>query len=189
MKNIQKGTYGYIEKRRKFEIIKTLLLFMIPLSLFAAGIIATHSRLNILTIVAVLGMLPASKSAVIMIMYIKGHGISKEDYETYEPYMKDLKTSYDNIFTTYEKTFEIPSMVVRCGNVCGISAKKYDSIGALEKHIEATLKQEGYIVNCKIFEKTEQYIERLKSISELTEDEKDLKHAEGIIQVLHDISL
>lgn len=189
MKKIQKGSYGYIDYKRRYEIIKTIIWFAIPLSLFAAGIITTSSRLNLLTVVAVLGMLPASKSAVIMIMYIKGHGITKEAYERYEPYCKSLKVSYDNIFTTYEKSYEIPSLVIRCGNVCGISAKKYDTITDLEKHIETTLKQEGYAVNCKIFEKPEQYIDRLKSILELYEDEKDQKNADGILQVLHDITL
>lgn len=189
MNQLQKGSFGYIAQKRKREMIKTVILFLIPLSLFAAGMIVTKSRLNLLTVVAVLGMLPACKSAVIMIMYLKGHGITKEDFETYEPWMQDTKRSYDNIFTTYEKTYEIPSLVVRCGNICGVSAKKYDTIAELQKHIESTLKQEGYVTNCKIFDKQEQYIERLKSIAELKESEADLKNADGILQVLHDISL
>lgn len=189
MKRIEKGKYGYLQSRRNDEIIKTAILFLIPLSLFVAGITATGSRLNLLTIVAVLGMLPACKSAVIMIMYIKAHGICQEDFACYDASVSDLMVSYDNVFTTYEKTYEIPSLVVRCGNVCGISQKKYDTIHDLEKHIEATVKQEGYTVNCKIFDSKEQYLERLKSIAKLQEEEKEKKNAEGIMQVLHDISL
>ena len=184
-----KGSYGYIAQKKKAEVCKTILLFFIPLALFFAGLIAAKSRVNLLTIVAVLGMLPASKSAVLMIMYLKGHGISEADYCQYESLMKGLTNSYDNIFTTYEKTYEIPSLVVRGGNICGVSAKKYDTIAELEKHITTCVKQEGYQVNVKFFEKKETYMERLKSIAQLEETDKDIQKDLAVLQVLHDISL
>lgn len=185
----KKGTFGYIAHRKKAEVIKTVIMFLIPLSLFLAGLVATKSRLNVLTIVAVLGMLPASKSAVLMIMYLKGHGISQEDHALYAPYTEGLVCSYDNIFTTYEKTYEIPALVVRGGNVCGISAQKYEKIHDLEKHIENCVRQEGYSVNVKFFDKKEAFLERLKSISELSETEKEAASDIAVRQVLFDISL
>lgn len=184
-----KGTFGYIAHRKKAEVIKTVIMFLIPLSLFLAGLIATKSRLNVLTIVAVLGMLPASKSAVLMIMYLKGHGITQEDYALYAPCMKDMICSYDNIFTTYEKAYEIPALVVRGGNICGISAARYDKIHDLEKHIENCVRQEGYSVNVKFFDKKEAFLERLKSISALSESEKEEAADIAIRQVLFDITL
>ena len=72
----KKGTYGYIGKQRRWEIIKTLLMFGISIALYTAGYIATKSNKNLLTLVAVLGCLPASKSAVNMIMFLKAKGCS-----------------------------------------------------------------------------------------------------------------
>ena len=188
-KKITKGSFGYISYCKKREILKTALLFLIPLSLFAAGWITTKSRLNVLTIVAVLGMLPASKSAVLMIMYLKGHGISREEHDLYAPLMEGMTGSFDLIFTTYEKTYEIPALVIRCGNIVGISAGVYETIRDLEKHIEHSVRQEGYSVCVKFFDKKEAYMQRLGSLAKLEESEADVAADLAIRQVLFDISL
>ena len=73
-------------------------------------------------------MLPASKQLVSMIMYLKAHGISEVDHEAIKEAVVPLCNSYDNIFTTYEKTYEVPSVVIRNGNVCGYVAKPYKDL-------------------------------------------------------------
>ena len=57
----KKGTFGYIKRQRRWEIIRTMLMFGISIALYAAGYIATKSNKNLLTLAAVLGCLPASK--------------------------------------------------------------------------------------------------------------------------------
>ena len=57
-----KNTYGYIDSQKKYEIIRTLVYFGISISLFIAGYVATKSKMNVLTVVAVLGCLPAAKA-------------------------------------------------------------------------------------------------------------------------------
>lgn len=184
---IQRTEKGYLEAKRKREIIKTIIYFAIPISLLIAGIMATKTKMNLLTVAAVLGMLPASRILVTTIMYIKSKGITDEDYAQIGELMQPLTGSFDNVFTTYEKTYEVPSLVVRSGNVCGYVAKEYKTLEALEKHLTTTIKKEGYSVNVKIFENIDAYKTRLMSISKLeeTEQEKDL----AILQILHDISL
>lgn len=178
---------GYLEAKRKSEIIKTIIYFAVPLSLLIAGIVATETKMNLLTIVAVLGMLPASRSLVTTIMYIKSKGISDEDYAQIGEMTQALTGSFDNVFTTYEKTYEVPSVVVRSGNVCGYVARTYKTLEPLEKHLTTCIKKEGYSVNVKIFENIDAYKTRLISMNKLgdTEQEKDL----AILQILHDISL
>lgn len=184
---VQRPDKGYLAAKSKREIIKTVIYFAIPLALFIAGIVTTKSRMNVLTIVAVLGMLPASRSLVTTIMYVKSKGISDEDYGQIKEMVSPLTNSYDNVFTTYEKTYEVPSVVVRSGNVCGYVAKEYKTLDALEKHLTTCIKKEGYSVNVKIFETLDAYKNRLQSINKLeeSEQEKDL----AILQILHEISL
>lgn len=187
MKKVQRTEKGYLAAKRKREIIKTAIYFAIPIALFVAGLVSTGTRVNVLSIVAVLGMLPASRSLVTTIMYIKAKGISDEDYAQIEELTIDVTGSFDNVFTTYEKTFEVPSLVVRSGNVCGYVAKEYKTLEALEKHLTTCIKKEGYSVNVKIFETLDAYKTRLQSLNKLeeSEQEKDL----AILQILHDISL
>ncbi len=184
---IQRNDKGYLANKRKREIIKTVIFFAVPISLLIAGILTTKTRMNVLTIVAVLGMLPASRILVTTIMYIKSKGISDEDYAQIKDLTRAVTGSFDNVFTTYEKTYEVPSVVVRSGNVCGYVTKEYKTLDALEKHLTTCIKKEGYSVNVKIFENLDAYKTRLQSLSKLeeSEQEKDL----AILQILHDISL
>ncbi len=184
---IQRNEKGYLAEKRKREIIKTIIFFLVPIALFVAGFITTKTRMNLLTIVAVLGMLPASRSLVTTIMYIKSKGISDEDHVQIKELTETLTGSFDNVFTTYEKTYEVPSVVVRSGNVCGYVSKEYKTLDALEKHLTTCIKKEGYSVNVKIFDNLDTYKTRLQSLSKLeeTEQEKDL----AIMQILHEISL
>lgn len=188
MKNkITRPAKGYLAHKTKVECIKTGILFAVPIILFAAGIYSTGSRLNLLTIVAVLGMLPASRSLVTCIMYLKGHGIPDEEHEKIHALADTLTGSYDNVFTTYERTYEVPSIVIRSGNVCGYSLKNTKYLDALEKHLSTCIKKEGYSVNVKIFDSIDAYKTRLESMNKLeeTQKEKDL----AILQILFDISL
>ena len=66
-----KGTSGYLRTQKNYEILRTVLYFAISLSLFIAGWVTTGSRENLLTIVAVLGCLPACKSLVEMFMFLR----------------------------------------------------------------------------------------------------------------------
>ena len=49
-----KNTYGYINSQKKYELIRTIVYFGVSLSLFIAGYMATKSKMNLLTVVAVL---------------------------------------------------------------------------------------------------------------------------------------
>ena len=59
-----KGTENYLNTQKKYEILRTILYFAISATLFIAGYLQTKTKVNLLTVVAVLGCLPASKSTV-----------------------------------------------------------------------------------------------------------------------------
>ena len=66
-KNQNKGQKGYLAWNKKMSICKTLVLFAISFAVYAMGIWSTGSNQNLLTIVAVLGCLPACRSAANLI--------------------------------------------------------------------------------------------------------------------------
>lgn len=85
MHRIKKGQYGYIKSQRKMEIIKTVSLFLLSLAIYLCGYWTTGTNKNLLTVVAILGCLPASKCAVNMIMFIRAKGCSEELYQKINP--------------------------------------------------------------------------------------------------------
>lgn len=166
---IQKGQFGYMKAQKKREIIKTILFFGISLAIFAMGIWSTGSKKNLLSIVAILGMLPASKSAVSMIMYLRVKECSKEIYEKIKPHTEGLTVLYELVLTTYEQTFPISSLAVCGNNIVGFAERKCD-VNAAAKHIEEMLKQNSYKKETvKIFDNLEKYLNRLDQLSEKAE--------------------
>lgn len=64
MKKVDKGKFGYLDYKKRIEIIRTAVYFALVAAIFFIGYSQTHTRLNLLTVVAVLGCLPASKALV-----------------------------------------------------------------------------------------------------------------------------
>lgn len=57
----EKGTPGYLREKLKIEILRTVVYFAIVIAVFLLGYSQTHSKKNLLTVVAVVGCLPACR--------------------------------------------------------------------------------------------------------------------------------
>lgn len=68
---LTKGNSGYIQAKKKREITKTCIEFGMVLIVFLTGYLTTKTRLNLLTVAAVLGCLPAAKALVGVIMLFR----------------------------------------------------------------------------------------------------------------------
>ena len=64
MKKCEKGTPGYLEYKKKVEIIRTVVYFLLVAAVYLLGYSQTHTNKNLLTVVAVVGCLPACKALV-----------------------------------------------------------------------------------------------------------------------------
>ncbi len=182
-----KGTKDYLKTQRKYEILRTLLYFAISLSLFIAGYIATKSRLNLLTLVAVLGCLPACKSMVGMIMFLRFKGCSAENAGQIQEKAEGLSGLFDMVFTSYEKNYNVAHMVVKGNTICGFTQEETFEEQAFYKHIDTILKAENYRdTSVKIFKDIHKYTDRLQQLKELDADENN---TEGILAVLKSVAL
>lgn len=167
-----KGTQNYLNSQKKYEILRTLLYFGISLSLFVAGYVQTGEKTNLLTIVAVLGCLPASKSAVSAIMFLRFKSCGQETVQTIEKHSQNLNCLYDMVFTSYKKNFVVAHMAVRGGTVCGFSEDASFREEEFRKHVDNLLKMDGHKdVVVKIFTNLDRYLERLEQIKALEPEE------------------
>lgn len=182
-----KGQKNYLNTQKKFEIIRTALYFAISISLYVAGYIQTGEKTNLLTIVAVLGCLPASKSAVGAIMFLRFKSLSESSATTIESHTEGLCCLYDMIFTSYKKNFAVGHLTV-CGNtVCGFSENKDFDETEFYKHISAILKMDGHKdITVKIFTDLSKYTNRLEQLKELENNEN---LTAGVISTLKSVAL
>ena len=184
-----KGERNYINNQKVYEIIRTVLLFMLSAAVFLIGYLTTHTNKNLLTIVAVLGVLPAAKSAVNMIMFLRYNSCNKELADRFEAASGDLCSAFDRVFTSYEKNYVVEHLTVHSGSVIGYAPKprkKEFKEADFEKHINNYLKAENFKdVTIKIFNDPDKYIDRLSDIQTIAKKGNE----EAVMNVLLSISL
>lgn len=183
-----KGSYGYLENRKLYTALRTVLFFLLSIGLYVIGLVTTGSNKNLLTIVAVLGCLPACKSLVNFILFLRAKGCSEGLKDALSAYDQKLTVFYDLYFTSYQMNFSISHMALKGGILCGITEDPACSAQEAQKHLETMLSQEGIKnVTVNIFSQEEAYIDRLSRLSDM--DVQDHKEKEGIVGLLYSISI
>jgi len=182
-----KGSRNYLDSQKKYEILRTVVYFAISLSLFAAGYIQTGSRMNLLTIVAVLGCLPASKSAVSAVMFLRYKSCGASTQNAVLEHSEGLDCLYDCVFTSEKKNFVVAHLAVRGNIVCGFSEDgKFDESG-FYGHINGILKLDGHKdMTIKIFTNLSRYTERLEQMKSL---DREGTKTEAVIGTLKSVML
>ena len=189
MKRAVKGNFGYIKAKRLAVLIRTIIFFAISLALFAAGYISTGKKENLLTIVAVLGCLPACKSMVNTIMFFRAEGCSSKAREAIEPLEGRLIGMYDMYFTSYQKNFALSHMVVEGKIILGYTEDRSCDRAACQEHLQTMLKQGGFKdMTITISNQLSKYCEQLKNLNQMTPEHNPEKDDEVRV-VLYDISL
>ncbi len=183
----KKGEAGYIRRRKRNVAIKTLTEFGLSVALLLLGIWQTGDRLNLLTVVAILGCLPASKSLVEWIMLMPHHSIKEDMAREIEEKGETLTKVYDMVFTSEKKIMPVESIVIAGNTICGYSSKqKIDTNGTAE-HIKKYLRANRFSnVSVKIFDN---YASYLKRVDEMKQLETEAEGEAMICRLLLNLSL
>ena len=121
----------------------------------------TDTKKNIITVIAMVGFLPACKSMVGLIMMMMQKSMKEEDYRKVKQHAGNLVTAYELYLTSYEKSEFVDCFVV-CGNkVVGYSSRLKGSPQFVEQHVRKILKQNGYKTEVKVMTDLNHYLERL----------------------------
>lgn len=183
---LSKGDYGYPAYEKKRVIIRTCIYFAISFAVYILGYLSTKTKENMLTIVAVLGLLPSCKSLVSVIMYVRIPKFSGKVYEELSGHAKSIKKLYSLYLTSYKFNFPISCFAVRDGNLIGFTEFSTCNIDECEKHIKDILSQNAIKgINIKIFKEQHRFMDRLSQLEALSPESKENE----ILTLLCDISL
>ena len=173
MKRAAKGSSGYIRYEKVKRGLIALLMFAIPLVIFFTGLITTGTRKNLLTVVAILGILPAARFAVSWIMIMLQKPAPDEVVDATQKAAPDLVKAYELTVTAYEGRMPLDAVAVRSGSVICLSLNgKKEQFAFMEKHMETILAQNGYRnVKVKIFADEKSFLERVKSMQHAEDTE------------------
>ena len=190
--NIKKGEAGYISCKKKRAIIKAVLEFGIVIALLILGIQQTGDRLNMLTLVAVLGCLPASKALVEVIMIIPHHSIEESRAKEIDEKASLLTFAYDLVLTSEHHIMPIDVVAISNNMICAYASSKKIDIPFATKHIKQMLGANQLSnVSVKIFDNYTAFLTRAEGMHNIAAVEKaDTKEKEEKIKrVLLNISL
>lgn len=189
---VLKGEAGYICARKRRILLKTVLEFGISIALLILGILQTGDRMNLLTIVAILGCLPASKALVELIMVIPHKSVSEEMAENVEEKAKLLTRIYDMVFTSEKNIMPVDAIVISDNTICGYTSNAKTDANITAKHIKQYLMANQYTkVSVKIFNDYTAFITRAEGMNNIAAIDKiDTKEKEmAIRRVILSLSL
>ena len=166
-----KGSYEHAKYKRTVDIIITIFLFLLSLGLFVIGYVATGSKKNLLTIVAVLGLLPACKMVVDVIMCFRVNPVEESVKEGIDASIGKLYGLYHMYFTSYDKNFPIDHLVITSNSVIGLcSNPKFDE-KLFITHLKDYMRKDGIKdITIKIFDDYNKYLNRLSEINNLDDE-------------------
>lgn len=189
---VEQGDAGYIRHRKIFLTTEAVLSFAIVIALVVTGYLRTHTRLNLLTLIAVLGCLPACRILVNLIMLIPHHSINESKEMKISGSTEYLTVLYDLIVTSERKAMPIPALVISGNIVCGyVPDKKQDTVYAAQ-HIRSILQDNGLEnVSVKLFHDYVAFLSRAEGMNNIAAVEQaDTAELEADIRdVILDISL
>lgn len=190
--NVQKGQPGYITSQKRKSGLQTFIGFGIVGVLLIIGYMQTGTRLNLLTMVAVLGCLPAAKVLVGLIMLLPYPSISKEKALEIEEQSRLLTTAYDMIITSREKIMPVDAIVISGTTVCGYSSHPKTNEAEAAKHIKNVLEENRLLqITVKLFPDYTAFLARAEGLNNIAEIEQpESKELEAQIrQIILNISM
>ena len=181
-----KGTYGYIRKQLTFEIVKTVIMFAMAFGLFFIGYFTLHTKKSLWSVLAVLALLPSSRSLVGVIMLARFSSLSPEEFNRYSNVLGNIPKLYENILTTKDTSYFLP--VICCASGCVTAYSPKGAEKDIREHLESVMNAAGHKMNVKVFTDEEAFLKRAAQMKEKLSD-SDIAAAGPVLTTIKAVSL
>lgn len=162
---LKKGTYGYLDYNKKHAWVMAALMLSVPIIIFIVSWMINKTRMNVMTVVAILGCLPGCNQVVRAIMASRYHSIDKKLYEETEDARGDRLALYENVFTSYEKTYFVECLVISGKEVIGYTTDEKMDVKAAASHIKTILLDNDYKQDVKIVKEKKAFLDRVHALA------------------------
>ena len=192
MKKAAKGTPGYLDYKKKVEIIRTVIYFGIVAAIFFLGYFQTGTRLNLLTVVAILGCLPSAKALVGVIARFPYPSIDRKKAEEIDAKTGHLTVCYDMVITSREKIMPVDCIVISGYNIFGYTHYEKVDVNELARHIKSILAQNQITgLTVKILNQYKPFLARAEGLNNIAAVEKEdtKEREEQIRSIILNISM
>lgn len=171
MKKIRKGQFGYTISHRKSQFLKFLLYVAATLSVFLLGLAVTKKTENLLSVVAIVGVLPCTKELIGVIMSFKRKPMDQALYQKISEQAKGLEQIYELLFTTSETSYPVEAVVIEGRDVICYTLDPKCDTATLQKHLAKLLNANDYKENVRVFTDFKKFMDRIKDLSRREKEE------------------
>ena len=175
MQKASKGQFGYFRYERIRRLIITIITVLLPATIFVAGIIAYGTEKNLLTVMALVLVIPFAMAFVSLIMVCTHSSIPEDVHREIEEHAGSLTMAYE-LYVTHETASTMVDAFAICGNtVVGLVTEKKGDPKFTADYIKKVLRSNGIGANVSLMTDRKHFLERLDSMNEHEESLRDVK--------------
>lgn len=185
----EKGQYGYRDFHRKVQMAKVIFGgAMILVQLFARNFTDNEAAKNILTVMAVLSVLPTANVASPLLASWRYRTPSREFYERMKKLEEKGAVLYDLIVTSKEQIMPLDAVLVHPQGVFALCTWEKADAGKTEKFLNEIFKSRRLDENVKVMRDEKAFLKKAGSLKPACELEDDGSVEYGV-QILKGLSM
>ncbi|MDE6209168.1 MAG: hypothetical protein K2M73_05760 [Lachnospiraceae bacterium] len=171
LKPLEKGTYLYINNRKKRLILFSGLSMLGVFIIFLTGIIIYHTNKSIYAVIAALAALPAAKLITLLAVIIPYKSGDADIYNTLMGYSKNQNgiLTCDLAIASSSKISFIQFAYILDGKVFLYSDYKKLDVSFTEKHIKDILSENCNFSSVKLYSDKDRFISKINALTAIND--------------------
>lgn len=165
MKLQEKGTFEYLKRKKKQNLLIMLISFAVVFAVFFAGLAVFKSRNNYCTLIATVLVLPAAKFAVAYFVLLPHKSATQAQKEAVEAAAGALTCCYDCVFSNSKSPIGTQAVVVTDNAVCALTQEEKADKTFFETSLRDFLKNEKLAANVTLYTDEKTFLNRVRGLA------------------------
>ena len=164
---LERGAYGYIREKKKNQLIGLVLMVVLGIGIFVAGLLLNKmSKANVFTVAAGLCVLPGANYLTKFVVLFPYHTPKKEWYDKVKSMIsQDMVLFCDMVITSSEKVMNLDFIVVSDNSVIGLVGRKGQDVSYINQYLTKGVRNWGSGYRVKICDTYESFIKEMKKVT------------------------
>lgn len=165
MKRVQKGTNGYIDNKKLLQSLYVLFILAVAIGLFVIGYVSTGSSQNLLTVVAVLAVLPGAKALIHLFLFVPHRTFDTQRFQTLAELAGEGVHVYsDLVFTSPQHVMHLDFLCIYGQECIGYVEKESRTTKYIAEYFTESMKKQGVSIHMHVFTAQKDVEKRIRSL-------------------------
>lgn len=170
-KTIERGTYGYINQRKKKQLTYAICCAVAVVFLVVLGLMIYHTKKNIIMVPALMMVIPMANFLVTYLALAQYDSGSKEQYQMLKAFEEQDMLLSDMVIVNDKgaRMFMSFAIVYKNGVIGFGKGRKWTS-GDMETVVNVVLRRRGIPMRLKMYSDWNEFLERIQGLEMPDED-------------------